>query len=140
MQHFCVSDSFPWAWKKLLRAEGQNQMLNSFRLKSPRNPPRSPQPTLGSPGDAAVKNLLANAGDARDEGSSPELGKSPRVGNGNPPHYFCLENSMDRGAWQAAEIRVAKSWTGQSTHPHPPPCPCHCQAPSLASICTCLFF
>ena len=67
-----------------------------------------PQPTLGSPGDAAVKNPLANAGDARDAGSSPESGKSPRVGNGNPAPYFCLENSMDRGAWQAAEIRVAE--------------------------------
>ena len=48
-----------------------------------------------------VKNLPANAGEVRDEGSIPGLGRSPGVGNGNPLHYFCLENPMDRGAWQA---------------------------------------
>ena len=44
-----------------------------------------------------VKNLPANAGDARDTGSIPGSGRSPRVGNGNPLQYSCLENSMDRG-------------------------------------------
>ena len=43
-----------------------------------------------------VKNLLANAGDIRDVGSIPELGRSPGVGNGNPLQYSCLENSMNR--------------------------------------------
>ena len=38
-------------------------------------------------------------------------GKSPGVGNGNPLQYFCLENSLDRGAWQATVHGVAKSWT-----------------------------
>ena len=46
-----------------------------------------------------VKNLPANAGDARDMGSIPGLGKSPGVGNGAPLQYSCLENSMGRGAW-----------------------------------------
>ena len=32
-------------------------------------------------------------------------------GNGNPLHYSCLENSMDRGAWKATVCGVAKSWT-----------------------------
>ena len=45
-----------------------------------------------------VKNLPTNAGDARDMGSVPGLGRSSREGNGNPLHYSCLENSMDRGA------------------------------------------
>ena len=36
---------------------------------------------------------------------------SPRVGNGNPLQYSCLENPMDRGAWQTMVHRVAKSWT-----------------------------
>ena len=49
-----------------------------------------------------VKNLPANAGDTRDLGSIPELGRSPGEGNGNPLHYSCLENSMDRGVWLAA--------------------------------------
>ena len=44
-----------------------------------------------------VKNLPANAEDTRDVGSIPGSGRSPGVGNGNPPQYSCLENSMDRG-------------------------------------------
>ena len=48
-----------------------------------------------------VKNLPANAGGTRDTGLFPGLGRSPGEGNGNPLQYSCLENSMDRGAWQA---------------------------------------
>ena len=58
-----------------------------------------------------VKNPPANAGDIKDTGLIPELGRSPREGNGNPPQDSCLENSMDRGAWQATVQRVAKSQT-----------------------------
>ena len=46
-----------------------------------------------------VKNLPDNAGDVRDKGLIPGLERSPGVGNGNPPQYFCLKNPMDRGAW-----------------------------------------
>ena len=45
-----------------------------------------------------VKNLPADAGDARDEGSVPRLRRFPGVGNGSPLQYFFLENSMDRQA------------------------------------------
>ena len=45
-----------------------------------------------------IKSLPANAGSTD---SIPELGSSPKVGNGNPLQYSCLENPMDRGAWQA---------------------------------------
>ena len=48
-----------------------------------------------------VKNPPANAGDARDMGLIPESGRSPGEGNGNLLQYSCLENPMDRGAWQA---------------------------------------
>ena len=41
----------------------------------------------------------ANAGDARDVGSIPGLGRSPGGRNGNPLQYSCLEIPMDRGAW-----------------------------------------
>ena len=58
-----------------------------------------------------VKNLPANAGDVRDTGSIPGLGRSPGGGHGNPPQYSCLENPMDRGAWQATVHRAAQSWT-----------------------------
>ena len=55
-----------------------------------------------------VKNPLANAGDVRDAGSIPGLGRSPGEGNGNLLQYSCLENPMDRGAWQATVHKVAK--------------------------------
>ena len=45
-----------------------------------------------------VKNLPASAGDARDAGSIPGLGRSPGGGHGNPLQYSGLENPMDRGA------------------------------------------
>ena len=54
-----------------------------------------------------VKNPPANAGDIRDSGSIPGLGRSPGVGNGNLLHYSYLENSMDRGAWWAAVHEVS---------------------------------
>ena len=57
----------------------------------------------------AVKNLPDNAGDLRDVGSTSGLGRSPRRGNGNPLQYSCLENSIDRGLWQATVHGVAKS-------------------------------
>ena len=56
-----------------------------------------------------MKNSPANAGDARDVGLIPRLGRSPGVGTGNP-QYSCLENSMDRGAWKAIVHGLAKSY------------------------------
>ena len=58
-----------------------------------------------------VKNPPANAGDIRDTGSIPGLGRSLGVGNGTPLQYSCLENFMDRGAWQGTIHGVAKNWT-----------------------------
>ena len=62
-----------------------------------------------------VKNPPANVGDTRNTGLIPGLGRSLGVGNGNPLQYSCLENSMDRGAWQSTVHRVAKSWAQEST-------------------------
>ena len=58
-----------------------------------------------------VKNLPANAGEAKDVDSIPGSGRSPGGGNDNPLQYSCLENSMDRGAWQATVHVVSKSQT-----------------------------
>ena len=58
-----------------------------------------------------VKNLPSSVGDIRDVGSIPELGRFPGKGNGNSLQYSCLENPMDREAWQATVHGVAKSWT-----------------------------
>ena len=52
-------------------------------------------------GGASGKESACNAGDSRDEGLIPELGRSPGDGNGNPLQYYCLKNSIDRGAWWA---------------------------------------
>ena len=51
----------------------------------------------GSPGGSDGKDSACNVGDL---GSIPRWGRSPEEENGNPLQYSCLENSMDRGAWQ----------------------------------------
>ena len=58
-----------------------------------------------------VKDPPANAGDVRDAGSVPGLGRSPGERRGNTLRYSRLENSMDREAWQATVRGVTKSWT-----------------------------
>ena len=55
-----------------------------------------------------VKNTLANSGDSGDVGLISESESSPGGGNGNPLHYSCLKNPMDRGDWQATVHGVAK--------------------------------
>ena len=62
-----------------------------------------------------VKNISANAGNIRDMGSVPGLGRSPGRGYGNPLQYSCLENPMDRGAWGATAHSVAKLDTTEVT-------------------------
>ena len=62
-------------------------------------------------GGSAVKNPPAMPRAAGGSGSIPGLGSFPGGGNGNPLQYSCLENFMDRGAWQATVHRVAKSQT-----------------------------
>ena len=64
----------------------------------------------GFPDALVVRNPSANAGDTRDAGSIPESGRTPGGGHGNPLQYSCLENPMDRGAWQAIIHRVAKNF------------------------------
>ena len=68
-------------------------------------------PPLQFPDVAVVKTLPVNAVDTRDTNLIPGSERSTGRGNGNPLQYSCLENSMDRGAWQAAVHGAAKSWT-----------------------------
>ena len=82
-----------------------------------------------------VKNPPTNAGDIRNTGSIPGSGRSPGEGNGNPLQCSCLENSMDRGAWQATvhavpkcSVQFSRSVMSNSLQPHGlqhtrPPCP-----------------
>ena len=58
-----------------------------------------------------VKNAPANAGVSGDTGLIPGWRGYPGGGDDNPPQHLCLENPMDRGAWQATIHEVTKSWT-----------------------------
>ena len=68
-------------------------------------PHRASQAALGA------QNLPANAGDTEDSASTPGWGRSPAEGNGNPLQYSYLEDSVDRGAWQATVHGVTESDT-----------------------------
>ena len=57
------------------------------------------------------KNSPANAGGLKDLGSVSGSGRSPGRGHSNPLQYSCLENPMNRGAWQGPVHKVSKSWT-----------------------------
>ena len=61
---------------------------------------------MGFPSGSDGKASVGNGGDL---GSIPGLGTSPGEGNGSPLQYFCLENSMDRGAWWTAVREVTNS-------------------------------
>ena len=63
---------------------------------------------LGFPGGSDGKESACSVGDP---GSVPGSGRCPGEGNGYPLQYSCLENSMDRGAWQATVHGVTKIWT-----------------------------
>ena len=63
---------------------------------------------MGFPSDSDAKESACNAGDP---GSIPGSGRSPGEGYGNPLQYFYLEDSMDRGAWQAAVHGVTQRQT-----------------------------
>ena len=71
---------------------------------------------LGFPHSSFGKESVCNAGDP---GSIPGSGRSPGEGNGNPLQYSCLENPMDRGAWQATVLGVAR--VGHDLVIKPPP-------------------
>ena len=69
----------------------------------------------GFPGVSVVKNLPAEAGEARDIVLIPGLGGSPREGNGNLLQYSCLENPMGRGALHATVHGVTNTHRGLNT-------------------------
>ena len=66
---------------------------------------------VGFPGGTGGKNLPISAGDIRDMSSTPGSGRSPGGGHGDSLQCSCLENPMDRGAWQATVHGVEKSQT-----------------------------
>ena len=67
------------------------------------------------------KEFVCEVGDVGDTGLIPGSGRSPGEGNGYPLQDSCLENSMDRGTWQAAVMGSQKGETrlsDQHTHTH----------------------
>ena len=76
---------------------------------------------LGFPGGASGKEPACQYRRHKRRGFDPWVGKIPGEGNGNPLQYSCLENPMDRGAWQTTVQGLAKNRTGLkqlSTHAH----------------------
>jgi len=92
--------NLPAMQETLVRFLGQENPLRGDRLPIP--------VFLDFPGGSDGKKFACNAGNL---GSIPGLGRSPGEGNSYPLQYFGLENSVDRGIWQAAVHRVTKSWT-----------------------------
>ena len=77
-----------------------------------------------------VKNLPDNAGDKRDAGSIPGLGRSSEEGNGNPLQYSCLKNPIDRGGWWAIVQVVASASESEVAQSCPTLCdPMDCSPP-----------
>ena len=73
----------------------------------------------GFPSDSVVKNPPVSAGDTRDTGSIPGLGRSPGGGSGNPLQYSCLRNLMDRKELDITEhidssFLINSAWQGQT--------------------------
>ena len=73
---------------------------------------------MGFPGGASSKEPTCNAGDIRDIGLIPVLGRSPGGGHSNSLQYSCRENPMDRDAWQASVHRDTQSRTQRSNLAH----------------------
>ena len=94
---------------------GQNPSWMTSHCPEVHNSKTSIQPRRASQEPLVVKNPPTNAGDAGDMGSNHGWGRSTGGRNGNLFQYSCLENSMDRGAWQATVHGTAKSWTQLST-------------------------
>ena len=96
---------------------GKNVMYSAWMLEVLQLPKYAASLALGLPGGPVV-----NACHAGDACSIPESGRCLGEGNGNPLQYFCLENSMDRGAWWATVHGMIKSQTWLSdwarTHPY----------------------
>ena len=73
---------------------------------------------VGFPEGSSGEESACSARDRGDAGLIAGWGESPGGGHGNPLQYSCLENPVDRGAWQATVHRVAKSQTQLSNCAH----------------------
>ena len=94
--------SAPQVWKRrTLGSERRNGLSNLVY-------PASKDRARTIPGGTVVKNLPANAGEARNMGSILASGRSSGVGNDNPLQYSCLENPTDKRTWWATAHVITK--------------------------------
>ena len=112
-QTSCDATTFKFSLESSIKEEGTKGICHSIRIKTATVVQElsyshwSPK-FLEFPGSSDGKESAYNAGNVS---SILGLGRYPGEGNSNPPQYSCLENSMDRGAWQATVHGVAESWT-----------------------------
>ena len=92
-----------WVWESLKKENGEERKKSRRVLWSIKD-----QLEVSFPGGWAVKESACNIVDL---GSMAGLGRSPGGGHDNPLQHSCLENPVDRGAWQVAVHRVTESWT-----------------------------
>ena len=100
-----------FAWRILWTEDpGELQSMGSQRVQCDREAEQhfTDICMYSFPRGSVVKNPPANAEDAGDTGLIPGLGRPPRGGLGNLLQYSCLENPMDRGAWQVIVYGVAR--------------------------------
>ena len=113
LQYSCLKNPLDRGTWWVAKSCVQLKTINLATIPTPRIQSKGQTPTSQHPWALQValviKNLPANAGDARDLGSIPGPRSSPGVGNGNPLQYSCLGNSMDIGAWWAAVLGITKS-------------------------------
>ena len=98
------------------RAQGDFSTLKDLTISFPFCP------LQGFPQWRSGEESACNAGDTADVTLISGSGRSMAGGNGNPLHYACLENPMDRGAWRTIVHRVTKSWTRLIKHAFLPTC------------------
>ena len=101
-------DIFPTVGKEPSKYCGKEESCTQVTRTGVRRNCRRTSLAGGIPGSSDGKESACNA---EDPGSIPGSGRSPEEGHGNPFHYSCQENPMDRGAWQATVYGITKSRT-----------------------------
>ena len=108
MTYICISTHICMSWHMMCTF---TSLPNPFEIRM------YITKTKGFPCSSVSRESACNSGDL---GSIPGLGRSSGEGNGNPLQYSCLENPMDRGAWQATVHGITKVKHNLGTKPPPP--------------------
>ena len=108
----CTSDLIFFKRRVLLTKASSYETLHIFLQNDHSGNLVNVYPGRDSQVALVIKNPPANAGDIRDEDCIPGSGRSPGGGNGNPLQDSCLENPLDRGAWQSTGSQsIRQDWS-----------------------------